>query len=49
MVLFGYSVVFVCWTSLLQGGDACMSCLLGGRWNKQVNNKYIFMARLLGC
>ena len=25
MVLFGGSIVFVCWTSPLQGGDACMS------------------------
>ena len=49
MVLFGYSVVFVVWTIPLQGGDACMSLLLGGEWNKQVNNKYIFTARLLGC
>ena len=28
MVLFGGSIVFVCWTSPLQGGDACMSCCL---------------------
>ena len=49
MVLFGESIVFVRWTSSLQGGEACMSCLLGGEWNKQVNNKYTFTARLLGC
>ena len=46
MVLFGDSVVFVCWTSPLQD-DACMP--FGGEWNKQVYNKYIFTARLLGC
>ena len=48
MVLFGVVVVFVVWTSPLQGGDACTSRLLGGEWNKQVNNKYTFTARLLG-
>ena len=48
MVRFGESIVFVCWTSPLQG-DACMSGLLGSEWNKQVNNKYVFTARLLGC
>ena len=47
MVLFGGSVVFVSGTSLLQGGEPV--CLLGGEWNKQVNNKYTFTARLLGC
>ena len=30
------------------GRYACMSWLLGGEWNKQVYNKYIFTARL-GC
>ena len=31
------------------GRYACMSRLLGGEWNKQVYNKYIFTVRLLGC
>ena len=31
------------------GRDAYMSWLLGGEWNKQVYNNYIFTARLLEC
>ena len=47
-------VVFVCRTTSLQddpsaGRYACMSCLLGGGWNKHVYNIYTFTARLLGC
>ena len=40
------TVWLVCSVRLL---DECMSWLLGVEWNKQVNNKYIFTARLLGC
>ena len=49
MVLCGGSIVLVVWAISLQGGGACRSWLLGGEWNKQVNNKYNFTARLLGC
>ena len=49
MVLFGESVVFVCWTTSLQDETpVCHDCLVV-KWNKQVYNKYIFTARLLGC
>ena len=47
MVLFGVVVVVVCWMSPLQ--DETPVCHDGGKWNKQVYNKYTFTARLLGC
>ena len=55
MVLFDerLAVLVLCSVRVLDepsaGRDACMSRLLGGEWNKQVYNKYIFTARLLGC
>ena len=48
MVLFGVMVVFVVRTSSLQGRRLYVM-LLGGEWNKQVNHKYTFTVRLLGC
>ena len=55
MVLFDewLAVLGLCSVRVLDepsaGRGACMSWLLGDEWNKQIYNKYIFTARLLGC
>ena len=49
MVLFGGSVVFVCWMSPLQDeAPICHDCLVVNETSKFFY-KYIFTARLLEC